>query len=146
MTNLVDFWKEYLFVGKKLLFVGKTLGDYHIFFSFYMIYHLDFSIFFFRKLSIRHCQCHKIKFFRQLLHPTNRINRHQNDRCQSTSVILVSATVASDKGSTTLGVRNQVRRGDPLWSPFCFNQWQPIPTGHIFEFCQFPQMVRRNNS
>ncbi|MDO4524412.1 MAG: hypothetical protein Q4B61_03665 [Bacteroidales bacterium] len=35
----------------------------------------------------------------------NRINRHQNVRCLSTSCILVSATVASDKGSTTLGVR-----------------------------------------
>ena len=105
MANLVIFAKQYLLVGKNILLVKKIHGNYHIFFTFYMIYHLDFSIFFFWNLSIRHCQCHKIKFFRQLLHPTNRINRHQNDRCQSTSVILESATVG-DKGSTTLGVRN----------------------------------------
>lgn len=35
----------------------------------------------------------------------NRINRHPNVRCLPTSYIWVSATVASDKGSTTLWVR-----------------------------------------
>ena len=39
----------------------------------------------------------------------NRINRHPNVWCRQTSYILVSATVASDKGSTTLGVRGALR-------------------------------------
>ncbi len=34
----------------------------------------------------------------------NRINRHHNDIGLSTSIIMESATVASDKGPTTLGV------------------------------------------
>ncbi len=34
----------------------------------------------------------------------NHINQHQNDFGLSTSIILESATVASDKGSTTLRV------------------------------------------
>lgn len=50
----------------------------------------------------------------------NRINRHQNVRCLPTSYILVAATVASDKGSTTLLLRCHVRRGKPLWSHACF--------------------------
>lgn len=43
----------------------------------------------------------------------NRINRPQNVRCRQTSYIWGAATVASDKGSTTIGVRGH--SGDVLW-------------------------------
>lgn len=63
MANLVIFVKQYLLVGKNILLVEKIQGNYHIFFTFYMIYHLDFSIFSFEISPLDIVNATKLNFF-----------------------------------------------------------------------------------
>ena len=69
----------------------------------------------------------------------NRINRHQNEIGQSTSIILESATVG-DKGSTTLGMRNSacvvmfvepVSRSDAIFDSLAIPAKQVSESGMI---------------